>query len=408
MTTIMGLEMAGRLAVLVGGGEVAARRLRRLLDDGAKVRLVAPVLAEATAALVAAHDVHWVRARFAPAHLDGAWLAHTATGDSRVDAAVVRACEAARVWCVDAGGSGHGSARFTAQTGGDDVLVGVVSATGADPRRSARVRDAIAAQLDEGTLPVRRVRPGRGSVHLVGGGPGPDDLVTVRGRRLIAAADVVVHDRLGPTALLAGLDADVEIIDVGKAPGRHTMPQEAIGRLLVDRARSGARVVRLKGGDPFVYGRGGEEVAACLAAGIPVDVVPGISSVIAVPQAAAIPVTHRGTAAALHVVNGQDPLTAATHAALREAGTTVVVIMGVSALGRFTAAALAGGADAQRPVAFIENGHTAAQRTIRTTLGAAAADAQRHGLRNPAVIVVGDVARAGLLLPADQPTLEHV
>src|SRR5690606_24308332 len=267
---------------------------------------------------------------------------------------------------------------------------------------------AIAARLREGTLPVRRVRTGAGSVHLVGGGPGAEDLITLRGRRLIAEADVIVHDRLGPTALLETADAGVEIIDVGKAPGRQTLPQEEIGRVLIDRARAGKRVVRLKGGDPFVYGRGGEEVAACLAAGIPVEVVPGISSVIAVPQAAGIPVTHRGVAAALHIVNGQDALTPATQAALRDRSTTVIVVMGVSALPRFTAAALAAGTDPDQPVAFVENGHTPAQRTIRTTLGAAAADAAHHGLRNPAIIVIGDVAQAGLLLPVVTDTLQRV
>lgn len=408
MTTMMGLELGGRLAVLVGGGEVAARRLRRLLDGGARVRLVAPEIADSTAELVADHDVEWIRAPFRSAHLDGAWLVHTATGDRSVDAAVVSACDAVHIWCVNAGSGAHGSARFTAETRSDDVQVGVVSVAGVDPRRSARLRDAIASRLREGTLPVRRVRRGAGSVHLVGGGPGPEDLITIRGRRLIAEADVIVHDRLGPTALLADLDADVEIIDVGKAPGRHTLPQEEICRLLVERARAGARVVRLKGGDPFVYGRGGEEVAACLEAGVPVEVVPGISSVIAVPQAAAIPVTHRGVAAALHVVNGQDRLSAATRAALRDDATTVVVVMGVSALAGFAAAALAAGAPADRPVAFVENGHTPSQRTIRTTLGTATADAGRHGLRNPALIVIGDVARAELLLPAGQTTLERV
>ncbi|MBB4138949.1 uroporphyrinogen-III C-methyltransferase [Microbacterium invictum] len=407
MTTIMGLELSGRLAVLVGGGDVAGRRLRRLLEGGAQVRLVAPDLAEGTAELAAHHHVEWVRDRFRPAHLEGAWLAHTATGDRTADAAVVAACDAARIWCVNAGSGAHGSARFTAETRSDDVQIGVVSASGVDPRRSGRLRDAIAARLREGTLPVRRVREGAGSVHLVGGGPGPEDLITVRGRRLIAEADVIVHDRLGPTGVLTELEPGVEVIDVGKAPGRHTMTQEQIGRVLVDRARAGARVVRLKGGDPFVYGRGGEEVAACLKAGVPIEVVPGISSVIAVPQAAGIPVTHRGVAGAVHVVNGQDEVTAATVSALNDAATTVIVIMGVSAIGRFTAAALKSGTDPRRPVAFIENGHSPAQRTIRTTLGEAADDAARHALRNPSVIVIGEVARADLLLPVSDLALER-
>ncbi|MCO7204794.1 uroporphyrinogen-III C-methyltransferase, partial [Microbacterium sp. CnD16-F] len=238
-----------------------------------------------------------------------------------------------------------------------------------------------------------------GHVDLVGGGPGPGDLMTVRGRRLLAEADVVVADRLGPTDVLAELDPDVEVIDVGKAPGHHPVPQDEINAILVAHARAGKRVVRLKGGDPFVYGRGGEEVAACLAAGVPVEVVPGLTSVVSVPQAAGIPVTHRGTAAGLHVTMGQGPVSAATRAALADDTVTTVVLMGVAALPKLVAAALAAGAPAHRPVAIVERGHTPTQRTTRTTLSAAVTDAAAAGVSNPAVIVVGEVAAAGLLLP---------
>jgi uroporphyrin-III C-methyltransferase/precorrin-2 dehydrogenase/sirohydrochlorin ferrochelatase len=196
------------------------------------------------------------------------------------------------------------------------------------------------------------------------------------------------------------LSPEVEIIDVGKRPQHHPVPQQEINEILIDRARRGLRVVRLKGGDPFVYGRGGEEVAACLAAGVAVDVVPGLSSIVSVPQAAGIPVTHRGTAAALHVVNGQDTPTAATLTALRDAQTTTVVLMGVSALATFTASALAAGADADLPVAIIESGHTDTQRTTRATLGNVVAAARAAGVRNPAVMVFGHVAAADLLMPA--------
>ena len=211
----------------------------------------------------------------------------------------------------------------------------------------------------------------------------------------------MVTDRLGPTGVLAELAPDVEVVDVGKRPQHHPVPQHEINEILIDRARRGLRVVRLKGGDPFVYGRGGEEVAACLAAGIPVDVVPGLTSVVSVPQAAGIPVTHRGTAAALHVVNGQDPPTEATLAALRDAQTTTVVLMGVSALKAFADAALAAGADPDLPVAIVESGHTDAQRTTRATLATIADQRLRDaGVRNPAVMVFGHVAAADLLLPA--------
>lgn len=402
MTTMLGVSLAGRDVLMVGGGSVTARRLPRFVDDGARVRIVAPELAPETRALVEAHGVAWSARRFRRADLAGAWLVHTATGDARVDLAVAAAAERRRVLCVNASDGAHGSARLTAQTGSGDVIVGVVSDAGVDPRRSASVRDAIALLFARGALPLRRRRSGApGRVDLVGGGPGPVDLMTVRARRLIAEADVVVADRLGPAAeLLAELPADVLRIDVGKEPGSHPVPQEEINELLVAHARAGKRVVRLKGGDPFVFGRGGEEVLACVAAGIPVDVVPGTSSAISVPQAAGIPVTHRGTAMAFHVVNGQAEVTSATLAALADDAVTTVILMGVRALPRIAEAARRAGVADDRPVAIIENGHTPSQRTTHTTLGHAADEARAVGVRNPAVIVVGDVARAGFLLPA--------
>lgn len=241
-----------------------------------------------------------------------------------------------------------------------------------------------------------------GRVDLIGGGPGPLDLLTVRAWRLLTRADVIVMDRLGPTDIREHVGPEVEIIDVGKHPGHHPVPQEEINELLVARAKTGKHVVRLKGGDPFVYGRGGEEVAACLAAGIPVDVVPGISSAIAVPQAAGIPVTHRGVAGAVHIVNGPAEVTAATLAAMRDDAVTTVILMGVGALPRVVSDALHAGVPADRPVAIVERGHHRDQRTTRSTLGAVVLDAGVAGVRNPAVIVVGEVARAGLLLPDRQ------
>lgn len=241
-----------------------------------------------------------------------------------------------------------------------------------------------------------------GRVDLIGGGPGPLDLLTVRAWRLLTRADVIVMDRLGPTDIREHVGPEVEIIDVGKHPGHHPVPQEEINELLVARAKAGKHVVRLKGGDPFVYGRGGEELAACLAAGIPVDVVPGISSAIAVPQAAGIPVTHRGVAGAVHIVNGPAEVTAATLAAMRDDAVTTVILMGVGALPRIVSDALHAGVPADRPVAIVERGHHRDQRTTRSTLGAVVLDAGVAGVRNPAVIVVGEVARAGLLLPDRQ------
>ncbi|RLK47341.1 uroporphyrinogen-III C-methyltransferase [Microbacterium telephonicum] len=402
MTTILGIPLAGRDVLMVGGGDVTARRLRRFAADGALVRIVAPVLGAATRALVDGGAATWTPAEFRPGAVEGAWLVHTATGDPRTDLDVVAACERARVLCINASDGAHGSARLTAQTRAGDVAVGVVSDAGVDPRRSSRVRDAIGALLDDGALPVRRRRRrGPGRVDLVGGGPGPLDLMTVRARRLLAEADVVVADRLGPAAeILPLLDAEVEFVDVGKSPGSHPVPQQEINRILIARAREGKRVVRLKGGDPFVFGRGGEEVLACLEAGIAVDVVPGVSSAVSVPQAAGIPVTHRGVAAAVHIVNGQAEITSTTRAALADPAVTTVVLMGVAALPRLVEAALTAGAGAETPVAIVESGHTGAQRTTRSSLGTVVADAAASGVRNPAVIVVGDVAAAGFLYPS--------
>lgn len=401
MTTLVGLDLGGRDVVMIGGGAVTARRLPRLIADGARLTVIAPDLSARTRELIDAHAITWRARGVRRSDIATAWLVHTATGDPRVDLRVAAWCERRRTLCVNASDGSHGSARLTAQTRSGDVVVGVASDTGVDPRRAAGVRDAISTLLDEGRLPIRRRRRTTvGHVALVGGGPGPLDLLTVRARRLVAEADVIIADRLGPAADLRASDTDVEIIDVGKRPGHHPVPQDEINALLVAHARQGRRVVRLKGGDPFVYGRGGEEVRACHAAGVPVEVVPGISSIVAVPEAAGIPVTHRGTAAAVHVVNGQDATNEATLSSLRDPATTVVVLMGVSAIPRLQRDALAAGIDPDLPAAIVEDGHGPHQRTTRTRLGTLAADAAAGEVRNPAVIVLGDVARADLLLPA--------
>lgn len=402
MTTILGVSLTGRRVLLVGGGAVAARRLWHFIADGAVVRIVAPRLAPQTRALVAEHGIEWEARGFEPEDVDDAWLVHTATGDGAVDREVTAVCDRRRVFCVNASDGAHGSARMTAQTTSGDVVVGVTSEVGVDPRRAAGVRDAIDGLLESGRLPLRRRRPGRaGRVDLIGGGPGPIDLMTVRARRLLAEADVVIADRLGPTAeVLAELDPDVLVIDVGKRPDHHPVPQEQINALLVEHAAAGRRVVRLKGGDPFVYGRGGEEVIACRQAGVAVEVTPGASSAISVPQGAGIPVTHRGTASALHVVNGQGEVSATTLQSLADPATTTVMLMGVAALPKVVRAAREHGIRDDLPVAIVENGHTPSQRTTRSTLGAVVEDAAVIGVRNPAVIVFGEVARADLLLPA--------
>ncbi|WP_345714080.1 uroporphyrinogen-III C-methyltransferase, partial [Kineococcus glutinatus] len=272
----------------------------------------------------------------------------------------------------------------------DDVTVSVTA--GGDPGRARRLRGALAVALDDGSLPLRRTRPGRGRVTLVGGGPGDQDLLTLRGRRALAEADVVVVDRLAPTGVLAELDDDVQVVDVGKTPDHHPVPQHEINRIIVDAAQAGYRVVRLKGGDNYVLGRGGEEVAACREAGVDVDVVPGVTSAFAVPAAAGIPVTHRGLSRSVTVVSGHEQLDCAVLARLEG---TLVVLMGVAGLPGLAAGLLAHGKDPATPVALVESGCTPRQRTTRSTLADVVAVAAGRGVRSPAVIVVGAVAALG-------------
>ncbi|WP_193104053.1 uroporphyrinogen-III C-methyltransferase [Brachybacterium sp. FME24] len=238
-----------------------------------------------------------------------------------------------------------------------------------------------------------------GSVALIGGGPGALDLITVRGLTLLRQADVVVVDRLGPAGLTELLGAEVEVIDVGKRPGAHSLRQSGIEELLVSKALSGHRVARLKGGDPFVLGRGGEEVLACRTVGVPVQVVPGVTSSIAGPTAGDVPVTHRGTAVALHIVNAHGDLGPADLAALRDPGTTTVLMMGVEWLPRLVAQSLLNGVDAATPVAIVQSATMADQKVVRGTLATieqVAADAE---ISHPAVITVGRTAAKGFLEP---------
>lgn len=240
----------------------------------------------------------------------------------------------------------------------------------------------------------------RGSVCLVGGGPGDPDLMTVRARQRLADADVVVVDRLAPTDGLASLAPRAELVDVGKTPGHHAVPQERINEILVAHALAGRRVVRLKGGDPYVLGRGGEEVEACRAAGVPVAVVPGVTSAFSVPAAAGIPVTHRGLARSVTVLTGHDPLEPDRLDAIVRLGGTLVVLMGVTRLAGFSDGLLAAGMDPATPVAAVERGWSPTQRTTRAALASIARVCADRGVTSPAVLVVGAVAAL-----ADDPTL---
>ncbi|MEV1159266.1 uroporphyrinogen-III C-methyltransferase [Micromonospora chokoriensis] len=234
-----------------------------------------------------------------------------------------------------------------------------------------------------------------GSVAVVGGGPGPDDLITVRGRALLDAADVVVVDRLAPQGLLAGLRPDVLVVDAAKVPRGPSMAQEAINAALVSHAKAGRQVVRLKGGDPYVFGRGHEEVQACEAAGVPVTVVPGVSSAIAAPALAGVPVTHRGVAHDVTVVSGHlppgHPDSLVDWAALARARGTVVLLMAVDTIAKIAAVLIEHGRAPETPALAVQDAGLPDQRSVPARLDEIGAVAAREGVGPPAVFVLGPV-----------------
>ncbi|WP_432487142.1 uroporphyrinogen-III C-methyltransferase [Kineococcus sp. SYSU DK018] len=386
------LDLRGRTVVVAGGGPLAARCSRELAAAGADVLVVAALLCEELREEHGSGRVRWREGTLRAGDLDGAWLVHAATGDPREDAAAASLAEARRLWCVQPGTPGAGTAAEPAVVRRDDVVVSV--SAGADTGRARALAVHLGQRIDSGAAPLRRHRRTRGRVVLVGGGPGEPELLTLRGRRRLAEADVVVVDRLAPTGVLAELDPDVEVVDVGKTSGNHPVPQEEINRVLVDTALAGRTVVRLKGGDPYVLGRGGEEVLACRAAGVDVEVVPGVTSAFAVPAAAGIPVTHRGAARCVTVLSGHEDLDGDDLGALARLSGTLVVLMGVAALDRLAAGLLAAGRDPATPVAVVQDGWSPHQRTTTAPLADIARVAREAGVRAPAVVVVGEVVTA--------------
>ena len=241
-----------------------------------------------------------------------------------------------------------------------------------------------------------------GWVSIVGAGPGDPDLITVRGRAALDAADVVVHDRLVHPALLSGRLA----VDVGKEPGRHPVPQEGINALLVALARQGKRVVRLKGGDPFVFGRGAEEAEALAGAGVPFEVVPAPTSAVAAAASAGIPVTDRRWSSSVAIVTGHCASGDVDWAALATAVDTIVVLMGLGRLGEIAGRLIAAGRSPHTPAAVVENGSLPTQRVITAELGELPGAAARAGISPPALIVIGDVVRVRDRIAASLPRLE--
>lgn len=392
---LVGLRLTGRKVVVVGAGSVAQRRLGLLIASGADVHVIAP---HATPAVEGMASITLNLRPYQDGDLENAWYAIACTDDPAVNAAVVDEAERRHIFCVRADSAREGTAVTPASFNHDGIAVGVL--TGGQHKRSAALRSAIHEALQRGLIDDRgedRVKPQ--GVALVGGGPGDPDLITVRGRRLLAQADVVVADRLAPAELLADLGPHVEVIDAAKIPYGRAMAQQEINRVLIERAQEGKFVVRLKGGDPFVFARGYEEVLACAEAGVQATVVPGVTSAISVPAAAGVPVTHRAVNHEFVVVSGHvapgHPESLVNWDALAALKGTIVLLMAVERIEQFAKVLIEGGRTADTPVLVVQHGTTDEQRVLRADLSTAPERIRSQGIRPPAIIVIGPVAAYG-------------
>ncbi|WP_435299471.1 uroporphyrinogen-III C-methyltransferase [Timonella sp. A28] len=423
--TPIGLRFAGKNVVVIGGGPVAARRARIFVQAGAYVTVIAPqVCADMTELLASATFaqrtlgtpcVTWLPREYQVGDLASAWFAATATGQVDVDDAVAHEAEQARIFCFKGADPEGATAWAPALHIDNDTTIAVISTgnTVPSPKRSMRVRDAIASfllhkrtQLNEAlhdtpsaAVPVpHHVGNKTGEVVLVGGGPGALELLTLSAREHIESADVLVIDRLAPRGALQWIGEHVEVLDVGKTGGHHPVSQADINRALIHYASLGKKVVRLKGGDPYVFGRGGEEYDACVAHGINVSVVPGVTSAVAVPGAAGIPVTHRGVSRGFSVITAHADLSKLPLAHDH----TLVLLMGVAHIDSIAEQLIAQGNPHDTPCAIVEDGFGPRQRTTTATLATLAQRAREADVQPPAVIVVGDVVlRARSVIPVN-------
>jgi uroporphyrin-III C-methyltransferase/precorrin-2 dehydrogenase/sirohydrochlorin ferrochelatase len=396
----LSLRLEGRRVLVAGGGSVALRRVAGLRAAGAQVVVVAPQLTPVLADLAARGLITAHQREYQPGDLDGAWLVLACTDQPRVNEAVAANAERQHIWCARADDA-LASAAWVPAVGRTGPVTVAVNA-GRDPRRAAELRDRLVDTVDaEGRVAEQATEPAAGGkrqagqVSIVGGGPGDPGLITVTGLRRLRAADVVVTDRLAPVELLSDLAPGVQVMDAAKVPGGPAMRQDHINHALVEHARAGRAVVRLKGGDPFVFGRGREEVEACLAAGVPVEVVPGITSAISVPAAAGIPVTHRGVSQGFCVLAGHvrpgDSRSSVDWAALARSGMTLVLLMAVDHLAAIAATLISAGLPAGTPGAVVSDGWTRQQRVVTAPLADLADAVKLAGVTNPAVVVIGDV-----------------
>lgn len=443
------LDLDGRRAIIAGGTGAAAAKWRLLSRSGAAIQVIAPVLEDGFDALIASHGAtrHTARA-FRPADLDGVALVYAATGDRAEDARIAAAARQAGIpvnvvdrsdlcdfitpaivdrapitVAISSDGKAPALARFV-KARIDALLPSGLGRLGllaeefrdaakrllpsADARRRFwdRVFGGGAGHeflaLDGGfgrerimklmNAEAAKAAP-QGRVAIVGAGPGDPDLLTLKAHRALQQADVIVHDKLVSDAVLDFARRDARRIYVGKTRGHHSMRQEDINALLAGLAQAGHYVVRLKGGDPFVFGRGGEEVADLEAAGVAVEVVPGVTAATGCAAEALLPLTHRDHASAVSFVAGQlKGLDEQDWRGLAGPGRTLVIYMGLSAAPSIAAKLLADGVDAATPVAILENGTRPGSRRILTSLAALPAAIHGHGVVSPSLIVVGAVA----------------
>jgi uroporphyrin-III C-methyltransferase/precorrin-2 dehydrogenase/sirohydrochlorin ferrochelatase len=444
------LSLRARSVLVVGGGEKAAAKIRLALAAGADVTVVAPRLGGEASDLARAQRVRHIAREFAAADLEGRALVYGATGIDAVDTQVSESAKARGVLVNVVDRPALSDFSMPAIIDRSPVVVGV-STGGTVPALAAAVRarveaalparlgrlaafaesfrSGIRAKIANGPARLRfwqgvvsgpiaeqvlagaeaRAHAGvllalngadaehaTGTVFLVGAGPGDPELLTLRAVRLLQTADVIVYDRLVGEDVLTYARRDAERVFVGKEPTRHPVSQDEINALLLERARAGLNVVRLKGGDPFIFGRGGEEAEHLRAAGVAVEIVPGITAGLACAAVAGVPLTHRDHAMEVTFVtgHGQEEGAEPDWAALARTRHTLVVYMGVGHAEEIAAKLVAHGLTASMPVAIVQNGTLPGQRVIAATLGRLSAAIAEYGVSNPAVFLIGDVARA--------------
>jgi uroporphyrin-III C-methyltransferase / precorrin-2 dehydrogenase / sirohydrochlorin ferrochelatase len=453
------LNVRDRLAVIIGGGVVAARKADLLLQAGAAVRVVAPGLVAELLALRDAGRIEHRSELFAPAVLDGAVVVIAATDQPAVNAAVAAAAKARGIPVNAVDDLEHSSFILPAIVDRSPIVV-AVGTSGNSPVLARIVRERIEALLPptlgrlaafagrwrrrvarslatvlqrrrfwervlsgpvashvlegrdaQAEFELRRELAGSrraqssgvGEVYLIGAGPGDPDLLTLKAARLLQQADVVLYDRLVPESIIARARRDAERVYVGKEAGNHHVTQERIHELLIEYARSGKRVCRLKGGDPFIFGRGGEELEALIEHHIPFTVVPGITAALGAAAYAGIPLTHRDYAQAVTFVTGHTRESGAPidwHE-LSRPGQTVVFYMGLSQLQNISAGLMAAGAPGDRPAAVVAQATLPAQHVIVGTLATLAQVVAAQPAKSPALLIVGDVVRLHATLAYD-------